>query len=163
MNQAGNDQDGTWLTYAEAGQRFGISAEAARHIARRRGWPRRPANEPNSAARVFVPDNTSIRVKSRIRRAVNPVEHPANEPLSDGDNRPADEAGRACALAITTLSAQLERTEARAERFERAFNDAMAAERIAANDAAALRAREDARQAWSFVRRLFWAIRPRHS
>jgi hypothetical protein len=30
-----------WLTYAEAGQLLGISAAAARMLAKRRGWPRR--------------------------------------------------------------------------------------------------------------------------
>ena len=34
------DRDqGRWLTYAEAGQLLGISPEAVRQLARRRGWP----------------------------------------------------------------------------------------------------------------------------
>jgi hypothetical protein len=40
-----NDQPGQWLTYGEAGRRFGVTPEAARQLARRRGWRRRTPNE----------------------------------------------------------------------------------------------------------------------
>jgi hypothetical protein len=41
-----------WMTYAEAGRSLGISAEAARQLAKRRGWPRRKPNEHNALATV---------------------------------------------------------------------------------------------------------------
>ena len=49
------DQDqGRWLTYAEAGELLGISADAARLRARRQGWSRRTPNKHGATARVLV-------------------------------------------------------------------------------------------------------------
>ena len=61
----------TWLTYTEIGERFSITAEAARHLARRRMWRKQTAND--GRARVLVPDAPDIEPRSRT-----PVEHPLN-------------------------------------------------------------------------------------
>jgi hypothetical protein len=82
--------------------------------------------------------------------------------------------------AIATLQEQLKVANSRAERAERFFDeerhlleaerlcsaelrvaliDAVAAERIAAGEAAALRAEVNHRHAWRLLRRLRWALR----
>jgi hypothetical protein len=43
-----------WLSYAEAGERLGIAAQAVRHLARRRGWARRTPNAYGDRALVLV-------------------------------------------------------------------------------------------------------------
>ena len=35
----------TWLTYAQAAERLGLSPEAVRHRARRSGWRTQPGND----------------------------------------------------------------------------------------------------------------------
>jgi hypothetical protein len=44
-----------WLTYAELGDMLGVSAEAARAVARRHKWARQPANAVGRVVRVLVP------------------------------------------------------------------------------------------------------------
>jgi hypothetical protein len=68
-----NSGSGQWLTYAEAGQRFGVSPEAARQLAKRRGWQRRTPNEPNETARIFVPGGAYIHRADGRRYAEEPV------------------------------------------------------------------------------------------
>src|SRR3954468_24729602 len=51
------DQEEHWLTYAEVGQLLGISAEAARAMARDQKWPRRTPNDHGALARVLVPSD----------------------------------------------------------------------------------------------------------
>jgi len=50
-----DESGGAWLTYAEAGKRFGISAAAARQMSRRRGWQRRTPNMYGARAEILVP------------------------------------------------------------------------------------------------------------
>ena len=50
-----SETSGEWLTYADAGTRLGISAQAVRHLARRRGWVRRTPNAYGVRAQVLVP------------------------------------------------------------------------------------------------------------
>jgi hypothetical protein len=143
-------QRGQWLTYAEAGRRFGISQEAARQLAKRRSWRRRTPNEPNEPARVLVPDDAYVRPRTPVTGEPPAVE----QPLMNGLDRPAEQNVRGFELAISALAAQLERADRRADRLETALSDAIGAERIAAGESAALRAELDRRRDWSLWRRL---------
>lgn len=170
MARTGNADGGQWLTYAEAGRRFGVSQEAARQLAKRRGWQRRTPNEPNEPARIFVPDDAYVRPRTPINGGQPPVnggDQPADQLTANGDDQPSERSVRAFEIAITALAAQVERSDERAQlereradRLEVALADARAAERIAAGEAAALRTEIDQRRGWSLSRRLLWAIRP---
>ena len=48
-------EHGQWLTYAELAERFGVSRDAAKMLARRKGWQRKPANSRGGVVRVMVP------------------------------------------------------------------------------------------------------------
>jgi hypothetical protein len=162
------NEGGSWLTYSEAGHRFGVSAEAARQLAKRRGWQRRTPNEPNEPARIFVPDDAYVRPRTPINGGhapINGVDQSVNQPAPNGDDRPFEQAVRAFEIAIATLATQVDRADERArlereraDRLKLALADAVAAERIAAGDAAALRAEADRRRSWSLGRRLLWAL-----
>ena len=43
-----------WLTYSELADRLGISKDAAKMLARRKDWPRQPANSRGGVVRVLV-------------------------------------------------------------------------------------------------------------
>jgi len=58
-----SDQD-RWLTYAEAGALLGISAQAGRMLAKRRGWERRTPNAYGDRAQVLVPAEAIVRPRS---------------------------------------------------------------------------------------------------
>ena len=47
-----------WLTYAQAGERFGVSAEAVRLRARRLGWRTQPCNDGRTL--VLVPEDADV-------------------------------------------------------------------------------------------------------
>jgi hypothetical protein len=146
---------GQWLTYAEAGKRLGISTAAARQLSRRRGWQRRTPNAYGVSAQILVPEEA--------------LEKPPRENADGGrmgyDERDTSEA------AFALLARQLEREQDRADRADRlleverqrvevghqridelqtALADAVAAERIAAGEASALRAAltEQSRRPW---------------
>src|SRR3954452_14617286 len=70
------DQEEHWLTYAEVGRLLGISAEAARAMARRQKWPRRTPNDHGALARVLVPDD-------RLPTSVVNGGHPGDDQLPD--------------------------------------------------------------------------------
>ena len=146
-----NDQPGQWLTYGEAGRRFGTTPEAARQLARRRGWLRRTPNEPNETARIFVPDDAYV----RPRTPVTGVSPPSAPPEANGLDQSVEQNVRGVELAISALTAQLERERSRVDRAERLLDeerarfqtslaDAIGAERIASGEASALRAELDA-------------------
>jgi hypothetical protein len=151
---------GEWLTYAEAGERLGISAAAARQLSRRRGWQRRTPNAYGVPAQILVPEEA--------------LEQPT-QGNADGDRTGHDERDTSAA-AFTLLARQLEREQGRADRAERllederrrveaghqridelqtALADAVAAERIAAGEAAALRHELDFLRARPWWRRWF--------
>ena len=89
-----------WLTYAEAGARFGVSAEAVRQLAMRRKWPRRrPNDDPFGRVQVLIPDHTEIKPRTG-------VQHP--------DERPSD------ARPIAELDTQRDALEHERERADRA-------------------------------------------
>jgi len=73
----------SWLTYAEAAELLGISAEAVRQKARRHKWPRRTPNTYGSLAQVQVPLN-----------AVHPAVNGANGVQSDPERGTADSRDR---------------------------------------------------------------------
>jgi hypothetical protein len=68
--------DGRWLTYAEAGRLLGISADAARQMARRRRWPRRTPNEPGAFAQVLMPvDPLPVRHRPASTGSLSGINH----------------------------------------------------------------------------------------
>jgi hypothetical protein len=71
-----------WLTYKEAGERLGVSPEAARQRAIRGSWPRRLNNE--GAALVRVPEGAISRPRRKNER---PNERPALEAVERADER----------------------------------------------------------------------------
>jgi hypothetical protein len=167
------DQDqGRWLTYAEAGQQLGISPEAVRQLARRRGWPRRTPNAYGIPTKVLVPDDAPVRPRPGVDAGQPPYERGTAEQQVTGLNRPDESSVRAFEAVdmiriiretmeglVAPLREQLDRERARADRAETALADAIAAERIAAGAAAGLRTEADGRRAWSLLRRLRWALR----
>jgi hypothetical protein len=114
-----------WMTYAEAGAHFGVSAEAARQIAFRRKWPRRRPNDaPNGQVQVLVPDDAETRPRTGVGR---PNEQPADiryetpfEHLSDARSSNALDALRevigALREQLTAANLGRDQAEARAER-----------------------------------------------
>jgi chromosome segregation ATPase len=56
-----------WLTYAQAGERFGISADAVRFRARRQGWRMQPGNDGRTL--VLVPDDAEVHPRSSAVRS----------------------------------------------------------------------------------------------
>jgi uncharacterized coiled-coil protein SlyX len=162
---------GEWLTYAEAGKRLGITAAAARQLSRRRGWQRRTPNAYGVRAEILVPQEA--------------LEKPP-QVNADGHRTPhgPNGVGDASAAAFVLLARQLDdrvaeqaetigdlrqrldheqqrvaRAEHQVEELRTELGDALAAERIAAGEAAGLREEADRRRRWGLVRRLCWAIR----
>jgi|SRR5271166_3859628 len=80
------DNGGAWLTYAEAGDRLGVSPEAVRAKAARKRWRRQIGND--GLARVWLPDGErtagDLPVTTRARepgdRPVTPRSSPARKP-----------------------------------------------------------------------------------
>jgi hypothetical protein len=163
-------EEGRWLTYVEVGQLLGISPAAARMHAKRRGWVHRTPNMHGDRARVLVPIEASV----QLRSASYP-EHTAHVITHDQErtNGPDQVNVRAFEQVITILHQQIERERDRVDRAERlldeerhrieelrtALADALTAERIAAGQAAALRAEADARRSQGLLRRLREALK----
>jgi hypothetical protein len=126
-NQNGFEPTSQWLTYAEAGARFGISADAFRQIAMRRGWSRRrPKDDPVGRVQVQIPPDVEIRPRTDVAR-------PANGSASGYP-----------ALEILVLYAALERERVRAD-FAESRAEASAARADAADaDRRQAEARADA-------------------
>jgi hypothetical protein len=116
-----------WLTYAQAADRLGLSAEAVRHRARRSGWRTMPGNDGRTL--VLVPDDEMADIRPRA-----PVHTPDRTPVRTAGhddeiaraNARADKANEradaAHALADRAL-AQLADAGARADRAETAVAD----------------------------------------
>jgi hypothetical protein len=102
-----------WLTYAQAGERFGLSSEAVRLRAKRLGWRVQPGNDGRSL--VFVPDDVTVRPRPRapVQSADQPTVQPAVQPAGQ-----AEEIARLTALLIAANDL-LERADQRAERAEK--------------------------------------------
>jgi hypothetical protein len=87
--------DGTWMTYADAAVRLGVSLEAARRRAIRGKWPRMPGNDGRT--RVQVPDEL----------------HPLRTPDVRGtESEAVSEVVSALKSHIETLKADIERLTA---------------------------------------------------
>jgi hypothetical protein len=167
---AETDGEGSWLTYSEAAERLGSTAEAVRRRARRYNWPRMRPNLPGEPARVRVPE---LPAAARVCPPA-PDEHSAMPDgqmpgVTAGAAQVGTDPARAFELAITALREQLgcERhrvdellaslTEER-RRIDRLHTDlaeAVAAERIAASEASALRTALDQLRARPWWRRWF--------
>jgi hypothetical protein len=57
------DGDSKWLTYAEAGDRLGVSAEAARAKANRKHWRKQTGND--GLARIMLPVDLPVTTRAR--------------------------------------------------------------------------------------------------
>jgi hypothetical protein len=169
-----DNTQGEWLTYRQAGERLGVSAEAVRSLARRRGWSRQSPNDIGGVARVLLPTGADRRSRPGAtdsmtgfdRRALDgrptgtsladsPVDHPGDrvgelvveiaglrERIADKDSVIADFRHR-LDVADRRLDEATE-DRRRVDELRVALADAVAAERIAAGEAAALRAELDA-------------------
>jgi hypothetical protein len=123
-----------WLTYAEAGQRLGVSAESIRAKAIRRGWRRQSGNDGRT--RVLLPLNVSEGVEQpvnarspHVRRSVDPTLVNALEShikTLQGD--------------IEALKEQL---RVQADKAEKLASDLAARDALGATELAAERARTD--------------------
>ncbi len=75
-----------WLTYTEIAKRFGISADGARMLVKRKGWQKKPANYPRGPIRIGVPEEEN-RPEQSFPQGNNPnvPEHtPERSPLDIG-------------------------------------------------------------------------------
>lgn len=152
-------EEGEWLSYAEAGARFGISADAARQLAKRRGWQRRIPNETGALATVLVPADAGIRTRgsgggrSGGRRPLTGGAPGIDRETNPGQPGFGDESPRAIAVLVGQLAQERELSiraeqhavdlQARLTTAQIALADASAAERSAAGEAAVLRATLD--------------------
>jgi len=144
-----------WLTYGEIGQLFGITPSAARMLARRRGWARRTPNAYGDRARVLVPDDALVQPRSAVSG-----ERPGHVSGSDQASQNGRDQPNLLLIISETVRQVVEPLSAHLEHERQRADDAVAAERIAAREATALRAELDRRREWSLWRRLRWAFRP---
>ena len=163
------------LTYAELAQARGISLASASRLVRRHGWPRQVGND--AVMRIAVPladaqaDTAGDSATAWPRPAQAGPGRPRPMPPEGGPG--TDLLAEAMAQAIDSLHEQLVIANRRAECADRRADqerslleearariaDAVAAERIAAGEAAALRTELDRRRDWKLLRRLRWALR----
>jgi hypothetical protein len=143
---------GQWVSYLELAAMLNVSASAARMHAVRRGWQRRSPNAIGGRAMVLVPDSAVVQPRStHTQRTFD-----AHMPEPNGPDQPNL---RALEVAITALSKQLDRAEGRIDELQAALADALAAERIASGQAAALQAEADAHRSQGLLRRLAQALK----
>jgi hypothetical protein len=131
-----------WLTYAAAGERFGVSADAIRMRAHRLGWRMQPGNDGRTL--VLVPDDVELQPRPRsaahsgARADERSPERSSaqgtpNDRLADlraaGEDRPEQTERRAHAAEHRTEQAEL-----RAEQAEQ--RGAQAEQRLIACDSA---------------------------
>jgi hypothetical protein len=125
------------LTHSQIGKRLGVSADAARQLARRKGWPRSRPNRIGEPAVVSVAEAELASEQPRVDRQP-PMDAPAVRPtVSAGppshDGRWSDLSVAVSALreAVGTLREQLEHERTRADRateradLERSLADAL--------------------------------------
>jgi hypothetical protein len=173
-----DNTEGEWLTYRQAGERLGVSPEAVRSLARRRGWSRQTPNEIGGVARVLLPTGADRRSRPAETDGVTGIDRRALDGRPSGDsliassiNRPDDHLGDRVGELVVEIAGLWERisdkdeviadlrhrldvadrrldeaTEdrRRVDELRIALADAVAAERIAAGQVAALRAELDA-------------------
>lgn len=116
-----------WLTYQQAGELFGMSAEAARQRTRRLGWRTQPGNEGKTL--VLVPEDVAVR--PRVRPAVQTGDQTLGNPrilaAETRADRADDRADKANARADAAdadrraAEARADAERARADRAEQAL------------------------------------------
>ena len=104
-----------WLTYAQAGERFGLTSDAMRMRARRLGWRSQPRND--GCTLILVPDDTTIqpRALSPDGSSAHATERTAEQ--SEVIERFLDQIEAADARAASAEH-RIERAEQRVERAE---------------------------------------------
>ena len=99
------------LTYSQIGKRLGMTADAARQLARRKGWSRTRPNRIGEPAVVSVPvSELSSEQPPADRRATDdepPVNRPG-EPSVAGSEPPADNRRSDLSMAVETLRSAVE-------------------------------------------------------
>jgi hypothetical protein len=151
-----SDGDGGWLTYSEAAELLGTTAEAVRRRARRYNWPRMRPNLPGEPARVQVPEMPGParhRPPSPDGRSMMPDGQLPE--VAAGSARAGDDHAQVFETAITALSIPLAAERARVDQLLTDLADARAAERISADAAAALRHELELLRARPWWRRRF--------
>src|SRR5690348_15054496 len=93
-----------WLTYAQAGARFGLTPDAMRMRARRLGWRSQPGNDGKTL--IMVPDDAALQPRER-----------ADEGSAERAPEQTAPFARLTEL-IVTADARAERAESRADRAE---------------------------------------------
>jgi hypothetical protein len=96
------DSGDSWLTYAEAGQRLGVSPEAARAKAARKRWRRQVGND--GLARVLLPGDLPVTARSRT---------PRDRPVTSRSTPGHVQLIKTLESHVESLKAQLATTEAR--------------------------------------------------
>ena len=103
---------GEWLTYAQAGERFGLSADAARMRVHRLGWRTQPGNDGRTL--VLVPEDAAVQPRGRS---------PERSEARSGERSPAQIAddGKLAAAEGRAILAErrAEQAEQRADKAER--------------------------------------------
>ena len=125
------DSGGGWLTYAEAGDRLGVSSEAVRAKAARKRWRRQIGND--GLARVWLlGDEHPAGDLPVTAQAHEPGDRPVT-PRSSPGRKPVGAATiKALSAHVETLKQQLAAAEARAEKLAAELTDrdgALASER----------------------------------
>ena len=156
----GEDDTESWLTYRELGAALRVLPNAARMHAHRRGWPKGASNRVGEPTRMLVPDSTVVQDCAMHNEPVfdAPSDGPVQahtDPHAKANVQAHIEAhGLSPELierAVETLCDMVGWSSRRLEELEKRLADAVAAERIAANEAAGLRAELDrlrARTPW---------------
>ena len=162
------DGAGRRMTYVELASVRGISLASARRLVLRHRWPRQTGND--GVVRVTVPLTTIGRPAKSAEKG------DSRRPATDPGLVPTTAAGVGATDAVTvapetdpttvtlskavgTLCEQLAKAGRRIDDLQANLVDAIAAERIAAGAATALRAELDRRRQWRLWRRLRWALR----
>jgi hypothetical protein len=150
-----NSDQECWVTYADAGKLLGISTQAARMLAKRRGWARRTPNAYGDRALILVPPDAIEQARSASVGVRTAHTHDSDQAeLSQNDQVHV----QALESAIETLREQLETAHqqvkeerTRADRAEEQITElrcelasARTAEQIKAEEADNLRRRLDA-------------------
>ena len=123
-----------WLTYAQAGERFGLSAAAVRMRARRLGWRMQPGNDGRTL--ILVPDDAAIEPRTRPH---------TQSPARSDERSPAQDAEIARLMTLLTAAdARVEKADQRAELAEKRAEQAENRSDSAEMDRRAADARADA-------------------
>jgi hypothetical protein len=146
-----NDESGAWLTYAEAGDRLGITPEAARSRAKRLGWRRQLGND--GRALVWA----ALEPRPPGDQPVTPRSPPGRMPDINADAQLSLAVAKlvtALGAHVETLKAQLVAAEARIDKqaedlvaYDTAYAAGLTAERAKAERAVAEFAARDAQHA----------------